>query len=50
MSERILEQPEEVNFFDPPTTHLVANVEYLMHILEGETEEAKDQEKTYQLS
>ena len=42
MSHQMVELPEEVDFFDPRTTHLVANIEDLTDVLEGATEEADD--------
>lgn len=32
-------------FFDPPTTHLITNIEDLTDILEGGTKELEDQDK-----
>lgn len=40
----IQEMTEVVECFDPPTTHLIANVEDLTGVLEGATTEAEDME------
>lgn len=40
-----MELQEEVGFFDPRTTHLITNVEDLAVVLEGDPEEAEDEEE-----
>lgn len=45
MSDQISELPAEVDFFDPATTLLVANVEDLTKILDGYLKEPEDEEE-----
>lgn len=45
MLDRIMELPEEVDFFNPLTTHLVPNIKDLAGVLEGDPEEAEDEEE-----
>lgn len=45
MSNQIVELPEEVDFFNPPNTHLIADVKDLTDVLKGTTDEVDDTEE-----
>jgi hypothetical protein len=43
--DRIWESPRKVGFFDPPTTHLVANIEDLTEVLQNCSDEVDDMDE-----